>query len=618
MIHIDYESLTGTFVAETEEGLALIEEALVALERKPGDAFLIQTVFRVAHTLKGNADSLGFSVVMQFAHTLEDVLQDVRDGTARMTPQLTTLLLQSVDALRQMVADAVDGIGEWRPEHEALHQALAQTKAGQSGKGRTKRARSTTKKEEAERQTGARAAGEGLPDVVSRGRSTTTVRVDIATLDSILNLTGEIAIWRGRLAQMLDRGQNLSRQDFLEAHRDADSLYLDLQELVMKARMIPLGPTFRNYVRTVRDIATAHGKQAELVIDSGEVEVDMRMVDHLRDPLTHMIRNALDHGIEPPKERTKLGKPAMGRITVRAYYEAGSVVIQISDDGRGLDRNAILEKARSRGTGGDLDALSDHEIHQLIFEAGFSTVAQVTELSGRGVGMDVVRRNIEALSGSVTIASTAGKGSTFTIRLPLTLAIMEGFGVEAGGEVYIIQLENVVECLELPDDVNGNSDHGLMINLRGTPLACLRLRNLFRLNGGLPERESVVVVQHNDQLTGIVVDSLCGQSQAVIKPLGKLFHNLPGIAGSTIMGDGQVALILDVTAVINDYESSRAAAAGASGNGSGDPQGMAAAGGPETSSRTRADDLKRPREKQPAAPVAARKRKRKKQTRRRS
>ncbi len=358
MIHLDYEKLTRTFVAEAEEGLALIEEALVALERKPGDAFLIQTVFRVAHTLKGNADSLGFSVVMQFAHTLEDVLQDVRDGAARMTPQLTTLLLQSVDALRQMVADAVDGTGEWRPEHEALHQALATAKAGRSGKRSTSRAPRRTKNGDTDPQAGGSATGERRQgerrqrerpqDVTSGRRSTDTVRVDIATLDSILNLTGEIAISRGRLAQMLDEDQDVSRHDLLEAHRDTDRLYMDLQELVMKARMVPLGPTFRHHARTVRDIATAHGKQAELVIDGGDVEVDMRMVDHLRDPLTHMIRNALDHGIELPTERTKKGKPAAGRITLRAYHEAGTVVIQISDDGRGLDRNAILEKARSR------------------------------------------------------------------------------------------------------------------------------------------------------------------------------------------------------------------------------------------------------------------------------
>ena len=555
MIHLDWEKLTRTFVAEAEEGLALMEEELVVLEQTPSDISPIEPMFRVAHTLKGNADSLGFPPITRLAHTLEDVLQELKDGAIQVTPKLTTLLLQSVDALRLMVVDVAEGSERPKTEYSeyaALHKGLAKSKSDRSRKGSSKR---VTDEDEANQQIAEVSSADDLLTTDVRRRSTKTVRVDVETLDSILNLTGEIAISRGRLTETLetDRGE-AKQQDLLEMHRDADRLYMDLQEMVMKARMVPLGPTFHQYARIVRDIATSQGKTAELVIEGEDVEVDMRMVDHLRDPLTHMIRNAVDHGIESTKERTALGKPAAGRITLRAYHEAGSVVIQMADDGRGLNRSSIIETARSRGMSGDFEAMSDHDIYQFILEAGFSTAEQVSQLSGRGVGMDVVRRNIEALHGSVTISSEEGNGSIFTIRLPLTLAIMEGFGVEVGGEVYIIQLENVVECLELPSDASTNGHDDGMLNLRGDVLPYVRLREILHRNGrSATERESVVVVHHDDIRAGIVVDSLRGQSQAVVKPLGKMFANLPGVAGSTILGNGRVALILDIAVIVRDF-----------------------------------------------------------------
>ena len=556
MIHLDWEKLTRTFVAEADEGLALMEEELVVLERTPSDVSPIEPMFRVAHTLKGSADSLGFPPITQLSHTLEDVLQELKDGAIKVTTKLTTLLLQAVDALRLMVIDVAEGSEKARteyPEYAALHKALAKTKLDRKRKSSSKRA---TDEEIADQQIAAVSSSEGSWATGVRRRSTKTVRVDVEILDSILNLTGEIAISRGRLAEMLetDRGE-AQQEDLLETHRDADRLYMDLQEMVMRARMVPLGPTFHQYARTVRDIATAQGKTAELAIEGEDVEVDMRMVDHLRDPLTHMIRNALGHGIEPAKERAAAGKPAAGRITLQAYHEGGSVVIRMCDDGRGLSRSSIIETARSRGMSGDFEAMSDQEVYQFILEAGFSTAERVSQLSGRGVGMDVVRRNIEALHGSVTISSQEGKGSTFTIRLPLTLAIMEGFGVEVGGEVYIIQLENVVECLELPTDASANGHDDGMLNLRGDVLPYVRLREILHQDGGssAAEQESVVVVHHDDIRAGIVVDSLRGQSQAVVKPLGKMFANLPGVAGSTILGNGRVALILDIAVIVRDF-----------------------------------------------------------------
>jgi two-component system chemotaxis sensor kinase CheA len=351
---------------------------------------------------------------------------------------------------------------------------------------------------------------------------------------------------------MLEERVGRVGEEVLEAHLETDPLYLELQELVMKARMVPVGPTFRQYVRTVRDMAAATGKSVRLLIQGEDVEVDTRVIEHLRDPLTHMIRNAVDHGIEPAHVRQARGKDPCGRVTLRAYHEAGSIVIQVADDGAGLDRERIVERAKSQGIVSEPEKLTDAEVYQFVFEPGFSTAETVTDLSGRGVGMDVVRRNVEALRGSIAIDSHPSEGSTITIRLPLTLAIIEGFGVGVGNETYVIPLEAVLECLELPAEEKPQGNGRGVINLRGKALPYLRLRNLFALDGETPHRENVVVVQHGSGQAGIAVDVLYGASQTVIKPLGELFQGLPGIAGSTILGNGRVALILDVPGLLRD------------------------------------------------------------------
>jgi two-component system chemotaxis sensor kinase CheA len=334
----------------------------------------------------------------------------------------------------------------------------------------------------------------------------------------------------------------------LEAHHDADRLLLDLQEQVMRARMVPLGPFFRQYARTVRDLARAHGKAVTLEIEGGDVEVDTRIVERLRDPLTHMIRNTIDHGIESPELRAAVGKPAEGRLTLRARHEAGQIVMQVSDDGAGFIRSRIAERALDMGLAPE--TLSDQELLGLVFAPGFSTATAITELSGRGVGMDVVRRNIEALRGTIEIHSVEGAGSTITIRLPLTLAIIDGFTVGVGEDTYVLPLEAVRECLALPAGTHQNGAGGGVMPLRGKPLPYLRLRDLFGHEGPAPIREHLVVVSQGDALAGIAVDALYGEGQAVIKSLGRSLGTLPGVSGSTILGNGRVALILDVAQLL--------------------------------------------------------------------
>jgi two-component system chemotaxis sensor kinase CheA len=297
-------------------------------------------------------------------------------------------------------------------------------------------------------------------------------------------------------------------------------------------------------------MAGDQGKRVRLLVEARGVEVDTRVVEQLRGPLNHMIRNAIDHGIERPHVRQAAGKDPVGTIRVRAGHESGNVVVQMSDDGIGLDRERIVARAMESGIVSSGDALRDPDIFRLIFEPGFSTSETVSEVSGRGVGLDVVRRNIEALRGSVDVASRPGEGTTFTIRLPLTLAIIEGLGVEAGGETYVIPLDAVVECGELPEESRAHA-HGLF-RLRDEVLPYIRLARHFGSHSEGAGRENVVVVERGRTRVGVVVDRLLGACQTVVKPLGNLFRSLPGVFASAVMSDGKVALILDVSGLVPD------------------------------------------------------------------
>jgi two-component system chemotaxis sensor kinase CheA len=302
----------------------------------------------------------------------------------------------------------------------------------------------------------------------------------------------------------------------------------------------------------VRDVAQSGGKRCALHVEGEDVEVDTAVIEHIRDPLVHMVRNAIDHGIESPEVRTAAGKPAQGRLVLRAFHEAGSMVIQVEDDGKGLDRGRIAEKAAALGLVTDPARMTDEEVARIIFEPGFSTSERVTDISGRGVGMDVVRRNVEALRGQVAVATQPGRGTLVTVKVPLTLAIIQGFRVEVGEETFILPLDSVIECLALPLlEAEGHNGVGVT-NLRGSPLPWLRLRTQFNVDGERPARENVVVVQNGNETAGVVVDRLVGESQTVIKPLGSMFKNVPGVSGSSILGNGRVALILDVPGLLRE------------------------------------------------------------------
>ena len=536
---IDREALVQAFLTESGEVLAAMEQELLALEANPDDEERLNSLFRAAHTIKGSSSLVAFDAVRDLAHHLEGLLERLRSKILRADPGLVTTLLRGVDLLRSTIEASAAGSPLATSALEVFHEEL---RNAESARQAVQQAASP-----AQPSTSSHIELPGAPRASPGAR---TLRVDVSKLDRMLNLSGEIAISRGRLTDMLERRTSLTVDELLEAHREADRLYLDLQDLVMKARMVPLGPSFQQHLRTVRDLAAAERKQVRLVLEGEDVEVDTSVVEHIRDPLTHMIRNAVDHGIELPEERVAHGKDTCGTLSLRAFHEGGLVVIQVADDGGGLDRERILRRGVEKGLLAEGAPLTDEEIFGLIFEPGFSTSEQVTDVSGRGVGMDVVRRNVEALRGSVSVASEPGRGTTITLRFPLTLAIIQGFRVSVAGIVYILPLDSVVECMELPE----GAERGRcgVLDVRGQPLPFLRLREQFGLSGDPPARENVVLVQHAGASVGLAVDALLGESQTVIKPLGRMFQGVRGISGSAILGDGRVALIVDVPGLLRD------------------------------------------------------------------
>ncbi|NJM31917.1 MAG: chemotaxis protein CheA [Limnobacter sp.] len=381
-------------------------------------------------------------------------------------------------------------------------------------------------------------------------QGTQSIRVPSDKLDALINLVGELVIANAGTVEQARLSKN---PGMVEATSQVADLIEEIRDGALGLRMVQIGETFQRFQRVVRDLSNGMGKQIQLEISGEETELDKSVVEKIGDPLMHLVRNALDHGLETPEEREANGKSQTGKLSLNAYHDSGHIVIEVSDDGRGLSRERIVAKAIQSGIVSPEQHLTDAEVNMLIFAPGFSTAAEVTDISGRGVGMDVVKKNIEALRGSVQVRSREGAGTTFEIRLPLTLAIIDGFMIGVGKEIYVIPLGYVRECLELPSHaIQENERMDLHYDLRGEFLPCVRLRTLFKNRGDTPRRENIIVVSFGGVTAGIVADQLHGESQTVIKPLGALFEANRAISGATIMGNGNVALIIDVPKLIGE------------------------------------------------------------------
>ncbi len=492
------DQLLATFFAETDEILAALEQLTLELseEGNAGDAARLGEIYRLVHTLKGNASCLGFDALTQVAHDLEDVLAGVVRTGAGAGAALAELLLDTIDQLSRLSADAAKG--EDRPA----------------------------------------AAGPELAPAVP------TIRVDVARLDHAMDLAGGLTVARGRLAAAIGRGDLHGAQTALGA---AETLLRDLEVQILELRLLTLRTNLERFRRAVRDLGHATGKDVRLEVQCGDLEVDMGVAEALRAPLTHLLRNAVDHGIELPEIRAKQGKPREGRIQINAWHEGGQLVVEIGDDGAGMSRERLIARAAELGLAAPQD---ESEIWDLAFAPGLSTAEQVSDISGRGIGMDVVRRSIESLRGSVSLRSEQGEGVTVTIRLPLALSIIQGLAVRVGPEVYVLPLDSVVECVRLDPGGRIASVVGGVLEIRGDALPYLDLGPCLGVRRNATDRPSVVVVDRDGERVGLEVDELVGEVQTVIKPVGSLFAGARGVAGSAVLADGTLALVIDVRGLV--------------------------------------------------------------------
>lgn len=525
---IDREELLRIYVAEAEESLANFEQLLVVLESRPTDAETINAILRIAHTLKGNSMSVGLNAPAAFAHAMEDLLDEVRAKRFAVTPAFITLMLKSGDVCGRLIESAMAGTDELSPAAQSLVQALETAKA----LGVAPEIEETSTDDvEGETQSASAATKRRL-------------RVDLDRLDVILNLTSELSIAVGRTSSAIEKLADRDRRR-MDVHEDVERILGELQEQVTRVRMVPIGPRFDQQRRTIRDLAQSAGKPVRLVTEGHDVEIDASLVDQIKDPLTHMIRNAVDHGIETAEVRRTRGKNAVATVKLRAYHDGGNVVVEVSDDGNGFDRDRILDRARERGMVLPGAVPSDDEIFGFVFAPGFTTAQTVTEISGRGVGMDVVSRAISAMRGTVHVTSLPGAGATIAIRLPLTLAVQRGLVLEAGGERFVVPADAITRVAAVPIDEPRDKTYGLTeIEERTVPY--IRLRELFEIeHANAPAIEQMVLVQSHAVEVALVADDLLGEMQAVIKPLAKVFRKLAGVSSSTIFADGRVGLILD-------------------------------------------------------------------------
>jgi len=406
------------------------------------------------------------------------------------------------------------------------------------------------KEKEAEKYGLFDAPAEGVPQNRRKGDGS-SIRVGVEKIDRIVNLVGELVIAQAMMQQAVGKVAREQDEHLLHSLATMDRNTRDLQQAVMSIRMMPMEFVFSRFPRVVYDVSSQLGKKVNLKTHGQETELDKELIELLVDPLTHVVRNAIDHGIESPQERVRAGKPEAGMLTMRATHRGGSVIIEVADDGRGLDRERIMAKARELGMPVE-DSWADVQVWDLIFEAGFSTAKEVTNLSGRGVGMDVVRRNIASLGGAVTVSSRKGVGATITIQLPLTLAVLDGMIVGVGEEQYIVPLEFVAEAImPAASDIKTIVNQPSLVAVRGEHLPIVRLEDVVQLDraGGAPGEPLCLVVEVDNRRAALMVDKLVGQQQLVVKSLEANLHSVPGVAGATILGDGRVSLILDVTAL---------------------------------------------------------------------
>ncbi|HLJ51368.1 MAG TPA: chemotaxis protein CheW [Bryobacteraceae bacterium] len=528
----EQQEIVREFLLESNENLDRLDQDIVELERRPDDKNLIAGIFRTVHTIKGTCGFLGFGRLERVAHQLENILSRLRSGDRQLTPELAALVLRGIDSIREILtaieSTGTEGSGDYDELIHILETAFSEEKA-------------------------VRQAGPAPRSEPEKNGSAaeTAIRVDVVLLDKLMNLVGELVLARNQVLQF-----NMQNEDGVlnATSQRLDLITTELQESVMKTRMQPIGVVWNKLPRLVRDVAYSCGKQIELEMEGSETELDKTIIEAIKDPLTHLVRNCCSHGIETPTERVRRGKTPAGTVSLRAYHEGGQVNIEISDDGGGIDVALLKQKALEKGLikAEQAERMTEREGLHLIFLAGLSTARAVTNVCGRGVGMDVVRSNIERIGGVVEVLSRLTAGTTIKLKIPLTLAIIPGLVVTSGGERFVIPQASLLELIRLDGDTAAKIEyvHGTPVcRRRGKLLPIAFLNEVLKLRSHGEAARNIVVLQAEDHQFGLVVDGIKDTQEIVVKPLGKQLKGLAVYAGATIMGDGRVALILDVPGI---------------------------------------------------------------------
>jgi len=569
----DMQEIVDEFLVEADELIESLDANLVKLETAPSDLDLLNEIFRAAHTIKGTSSFLGLDQVSNLTHKMEDILNKLRKSELVVTPAIMDLLLESLDILKQLLAVVRDRTGE-TIAIDHISSRLGAALAGEVEPGVSAPAAeppasepepdaaveepAVTLQPKVEATGPANEEAPAEPKQVTRKaaeKKDQTIRVDVGRLDSLMNLMGELVLSRNSLVQTVNKMTSDPQPDDVErvnrSTATVNYITTELQLAVMKMRMQPVGKVFGRFPRLVRDLTRDSGKKIQLRITGEETELDKSVIEEIGDPLVHIIRNSCDHGIELPEERKANGKPETGTIHLSASQEGSNIVIKIEDDGKGLDVDAIRAKAVERGLLGaaEADRLSDKEAFQYIFEAGFSTAKKITDVSGRGVGMDVVRTNIEKLNGMIELDSKVGIGTSLSIKLPLTLAIIQGLLIESDDEVYILPLSSVHETVKTEQASIYYANRKPVFRLRDEIIPVINLSGILGATGDgftMTEKPYIVVVGLAEKKLGINIDRFLGQEEVVIKSLGEYLGTTEGIAGATILGDGRIRLIVDL------------------------------------------------------------------------
>lgn len=536
--------LIKEYVSETNEFLDEFEDSILKLEQMIGyepNEELLTEILGALHTFKGNSGMMGFTFLQRFAHKLEDIFKALQKRNIELDSAFIELCLRCANVIRDTLTDISSGkmnAISLEDDIKVLEQFLCE-------------------KSETIRPTVENLATGMIKSRSPFAQKNNILKVDFERLDNLLNLMGELVIFRTRLGQIEARfkdslGEKGLVLDLVDTTEQIGKVTAELHEAIMKVRMLPIKQVFMRFPRFVRDLAREKGKEINILFEGEEVELDKTVIDEIGEPLLHLVRNAVDHGIEGPQEREAQGKPRQGTIFIRAFQESSHIVIEVEDDGRGIDEKRLREKAEQAGL---LEKFEGRNLNELIFVSGISTADEITEVSGRGLGMDVVRKSLAKINGNIEVESEPHVGTRFTIKLPLTLAIISALMVEVSGEKYAIPLASVVESTRLIEANIHLVNNREIVFVRDKIIPLARLSNLFGLTSSKNRKNSyVVIVQGAIGQIGIVVDALLGQQQIVIKALDDYVGNSVGIAGATILGDGKVVLIVDVLELIEKYK----------------------------------------------------------------